>query len=771
MDSLKKQINSIGSIEIVSFDIFDTVLFRTVKKPSDAFLIIADHARKLRILNEYISDEAFKNIRIEAEKSARYNKKILNMDTEVTLKEIYNCMPKIISSIDRMVEIEIEVEKHVCYLNSLMAELISYLHSVNKKIIFTSDMYLNKQQITEILVENNFDIQLIDDIIVSCDYLKSKRSGELYNIVLDKYKADANQVIHIGDNYTSDIISAHSYGIHTIYYDVISCDDTLEMQMEELKYGDLVPEIYSLRKYLLSMDLKYSEEERKWFDIGACVMGPLLSAATEWVLDTADENNILNIYPLMREGKILSKLLDQAQKARNTKYNIKPTYVSRKALLLPSIQHIDKERIKEILNIRYIKIKDVFQLLNIEELMNEFIEYSDLEVRESRGIDMNSSTIGNALEEYLLSDKVSSSINSKVKDHADLAFNYLKDVGLHKECITIDLGFKGTIQCGIEQLLGKYNISSNNINMLIFASKNSVETVMKNIDLRGYAGTCGENDDLISLIKLYPFILEQLMMCDEGTTVGYVKEDNKVKPITKEIDSIAEKQFLFVDLCQQGILAYQKIYLEVLSKKKYLKSLNKRELTKIICRMLNSPTLAEALLLSKLNHEENYGAESFKQICRDEHLKLIKDKGIEYFCSSVSPRDVLWLEGLIVQADPLYYFNKIVENSESNYEKSILKIIKKISDANVSEIVIIGAGEVGRKVCKYLQLYGIKVEAFIDNNKKLHGHCIENIQVKSMNTKFKSNNFIIASFAFITELKKQANDTLGKNIALYYQGM
>ena len=95
-----------------------------------------------------------------------------------------------------------------------------------------------------------------------------------------------------------------------------------------------------------------------------------------------------------------------------------------------------------------------------------------------------------------------------------------------------------------------------------------------------------------------------------------------------------------------------------------------------------------------------------------EKMDSLHSERPEYFYSKISPRDVLWLEGLQVLVDPMFFFNKIVDISDLHQEKTILRIVKKISEDKVDKIVIIGAGEAGRQVLRYLQLYNPELNLF-----------------------------------------------------------
>jgi hypothetical protein len=194
------------------------------------------------------------------------------------------------------------------------------------------------------------------------------------------------------------------------------------------------------------------------------------------------------------------------------------------------------------------------------------------------------------------------------------------------------------------------------------------------------------------------------------------------------------------------------------------------ELVKLVLRLMTMPTLIEAQCLGKLTYDDNYGADVVQYFCNKEDFEIIRIKGLEYYIKTAYPGKAAWMEGIVVQSDPTYFINKIIENSSSDYEKSILKVVKQAVGGGARTIVIIGAGEAGRMMQKYLNIYGIHIEAFIDNNKKLQGYGICGIPVCSMEAPFHTNDFVIGSFAFVEELIKQARRTIGQNINLYYYG-
>ena len=67
------------SYDVISFDVFDTLLFRPFSSPSDLFMLVGE---RLDIMD-------FTQIRLQAEEEARQKNRLLRGNREVTLLEIY----------------------------------------------------------------------------------------------------------------------------------------------------------------------------------------------------------------------------------------------------------------------------------------------------------------------------------------------------------------------------------------------------------------------------------------------------------------------------------------------------------------------------------------------------------------------------------------------------------------------------------------------------------------------------------------------------------
>ncbi|MDL2302090.1 HAD-IA family hydrolase [Lachnospiraceae bacterium OttesenSCG-928-D06] len=192
--------------DVISFDIFDTLIFRPFSKPEDAFYF----------LDETFTYLDFKRIRSEMEFEVRqqiYQKK---GHYEVTLEEIWDYIERN-CGIDKKtgMEAEIKLELDICYGNPYILEVFEFLKENDKKIIAVSDMYLPADVIQQMVEKCGFEG--ISQYFVSCEYKMSKSEGSLYKKVMETCGKEL-RYIHIGDNPHSDVKKAEEASWNARYY-------------------------------------------------------------------------------------------------------------------------------------------------------------------------------------------------------------------------------------------------------------------------------------------------------------------------------------------------------------------------------------------------------------------------------------------------------------------------------------------------------------------------------------------------------------------------
>ena len=199
-------------IKFVSFDVFDTLLVRPFFYPSDLFCLLDVYANQIVSITDKIN---FHGIRTQAEKLAREKTKC----EDVTLEEIYSEVKEITGFpydvIESIRKKELALEKKYLKPRNFSKTLYNLAKENGKKIIITSDMYLSKTFLGEVLTLSGYSGW--EKLYVSSEIKKTKHHGTLYDYIINDLGIKPRDLLHIGDNYKTDILNAKKHGISTFY--------------------------------------------------------------------------------------------------------------------------------------------------------------------------------------------------------------------------------------------------------------------------------------------------------------------------------------------------------------------------------------------------------------------------------------------------------------------------------------------------------------------------------------------------------------------------
>ena len=185
--------------DVVSFDVFDTLLLRPYVKPTDLFA--------------KIGGEEFMQERIAGERKARQIAAAAGR-CEVMFDEIYALLPRW----GEMKQRELDEERRCLTANPEIVEVWNEAARLGKKRVITSDMYLPRSFIEDVLREKGIDGW--DGFYLSSDTMKSKGDGSAYELLKSEW--DGKHILHIGDNYDTDFVQAKRCCIEGYHYKKIA---------------------------------------------------------------------------------------------------------------------------------------------------------------------------------------------------------------------------------------------------------------------------------------------------------------------------------------------------------------------------------------------------------------------------------------------------------------------------------------------------------------------------------------------------------------------
>ena len=286
--SVSETVSFLMQYDVISFDIFDTLIFRPFSEPTDLFFFLGE---KTGILD-------FKRLRMQAEADARTQKYKEEKHYEIKLSDIWSRLQNEIGVIkEQGMQMEQVLEMEFCYANPFMQQVFTQLREHGKRLVITSDMYLSKAFLSELLQKNGYEGY--EELYVSCEYEKSKAEGSLYEVVKRAYP-DTDSMIHVGDNPVSDVKNAKKHGFEVFYYPNVNRNALLYRSYDmSAVVGGAYRGIVNNKLYngtgQLSMEYEYGYIYGGLFVLGYC----------NFIHTYAREHGIDKLLFLSRDGDIL----------------------------------------------------------------------------------------------------------------------------------------------------------------------------------------------------------------------------------------------------------------------------------------------------------------------------------------------------------------------------------------------------------------------------------------------------------------------------------
>ncbi len=351
LDELKKDI-AYGGYEAISFDVFDTAIVRNVFQPTHLFWLLDKEYEK-----HESSNVSFYVIRTKGEAACRE----VNCSEEVedvTLEDIYSYISATYGVSKDVAEkvktFEENLEAEFSTARNALHEVYEVAKLFHKKIFFTSDMYLSKKCIERIL--NKCGYREYEDIIVSSEYKKLKRTGKLYDVLTEKAGVSPQKIMHLGDSAESDVKKAAEKGIRAVYI-----PRTIDMfcgatgrNARRINLGKQAAGEYCGSKgfennvaYGVTIALSANKffdnpftaiNDNTDFNINPCwagyyLLGTNLIGQIEWVEQIAKTLDINRLVFTSRDGYLLKRAYDKYKSIVNKGLATNYFYVSRKSMM------------------------------------------------------------------------------------------------------------------------------------------------------------------------------------------------------------------------------------------------------------------------------------------------------------------------------------------------------------------------------------------------------------------------------------------------------
>lgn len=534
----------LSKYDVVSFDVFDTLIFRPFSEPTDLFFLLGNQL-------EYMD---FKRIRCEMEWKAREKKYKKDKSYEVTLDDIYEVLSEQtgIKKKEAM-EAEFALECEFCFANPYMKQVVSHLKAKGKRIIITSDMYLNTEQIKTLLQTCGYE-----DFVtyyVSCDLRKSKNEGNLYDYIRSQEGTDKSYA-HVGDNYISDVERAKDHKFVPFHY------VNVNVAGEPFRPYDMSVITGGIYRGLVNSHIhnglnSYSRE----YEYGYIYGGLFVTGYCQFIHQYVKEQDIDKILFLARDGDVLSKAYQilYPEESENWEY----VYWSRLAALKLSARYYKYDYFRRFLyhkvNQNY-TLEQIFSSMELTDMLPELCAQKGI-TQETKLTDKNVEKIKRYLMKYW------EAVLEHYKDQLEAGKQYYEKIlkGC-KSAVAVDIGWAGSGAVTLDYVVNKeWNLNCRitgivaGTNSCHNAEPDTSETFLQSGWMASYMYSQRENRDIWKLHdagKGHNLYWELLLDAPMGSFKGFYLDENgqcecRFKEPKADVQKIGEIQNGILDFVKQ----------------------------------------------------------------------------------------------------------------------------------------------------------------------------------------------------------------------------
>ncbi|MFP8965847.1 hypothetical protein ACKC9G_04645 [Pokkaliibacter sp. CJK22405] len=746
------------SAQVISCDMFDTLIFRRSGTPHGLWRRIGEQAFTLGLWPQE-DTEAFVRCRQQAESDARKRKFATAHHREVTLEEIYACWPRIDAA--RLIALEQQMEVEDWCLNTALIEMLAVLQQQGKRLILTSDMYLPTSLIRAYWQEHCPSLSF-SDVLVSGECAGSKTDGLLYQQLIRRAGVLPGQILHLGDHPVADGQMALAAGVQALVCSFESGIDKLEMLESRLVAKEPAGLSLYRKRWWWAKD---KHQNSPTAELAGLVFAPALYAWAAWVAARCQQLGITRLYCFRREGELVRQLLAAMPWVR---FEVKTLALSRRSTFLPVRVECSLDTLYELTARR---------------------GYTLSELAEDIGLGVPESLSAQAAQPlaHLVSqpewhevtswiEQEQAAIAAHLQTQRQRLIRYLKAQGIRNDgqIALLDWGCGGSLFANLAQAL-----PLDQVRCFMFYQSPKAAKVALSQHLEVFQPW--KHAQWSEVMAAYPEVCEILLNGLETSTQSYQEHDGEVVPVAVPNPDITPQQQAQLGDFRSAVLAFA----TQAGREGWLNGgvtlADRDRFFAMLYRLVRYPRFEEAKALQTLPVPLSQGESTPLLTSQDiAEVQALFGNSTDAFELGRSGGHPLvarswWYPGLVPLAFPGN--EKALGELVVNQDDDIVApgLLEQLTRAGIRSVALYGAGALGQRAMDLLLDNGIGITAVVDRRAEHTAFELNGVQVETLHQVLERGErcFAVASRAFASEISAQLRQSLAgmsdARIVLFYE--
>jgi predicted HAD superfamily hydrolase len=621
---------TLQSYDLVTFDIFDTLIHRRLRAPIDIFEAVRVAAmRDRRAILHHDIFAGFAHQRILAERLAR-ERRIGRWggEGEITFDEIYDQYQSITKCDDNLrhwlQSQELRLERSFLFQSAHGYRLFNELRAVTRTIALISDMYLPSSWLGETLEHLGFAGAAALPIFVSGELRKSKHNGTMYQEVRSRLGIVGTDCwLHVGDNVVADINQAEAHGVKTLLADWATVDN--RRAKSKRPHTDYLVE--SIVSFLSTSQAGQVIPKDYYNSVGYRVFGPLIFGFMLWIMARTREVGVSRLAFIARDGwlpcSLFSLLKDDVGLG-----HIQHSYLhfSRQVAYRLGMKEWDVNFGWALFGGRATKTPDVaLERAGYEpNQMLHVLERFGIERNEMMSPETQSSA------QKMIATKFADGLLASQRRRQSFASYFDQQLEPQSKIGLVDIGWNGNIQ---RYLIGSLDTRFHKeqfTGLYLGLHSSAKPNKERGLVMHGWLSNYGDNADVETYLQNGGVeLLEFALTADHGTTLDFsTSPDGLVEPVLEEIAPQEADYRLRAMKVQAGIRRFVDDYrflLKIYDPAQLCTTAWARPFEDLV----TNPQPPELAMLASLSHSDGVGATSMRAVLAEKQpddVRLVPER-------------------------------------------------------------------------------------------------------------------------------------------------